>query len=276
MRLIYLLKKILAKWIYFWRNDKLSNYTNLLNNLEELKLDKFRTYLPNYLEEINENQINFIDALLNLTEKEIEFRNERASKIQVSVSAFPFEKTLKDFDFDFQPSVNKTKLQDLETLRFLDNKENILFYGNSGVGKTHLAVGLGIAAAKKRHLTYFISCNDLIMQLNKAHAENRLEAKLKHFSKYKLLVIDEIGYLPIDRQGANLFFQLINKRYEKNSTIITTNQPFSKWGDVFSDATLANAILDRLIHHSSIIKITGPSYRLRDKIDLLEGKGNKN
>lgn len=114
------------------------------------------------------------------------------------------------------------------------------------------------------------------MQLNKAHAENRLEAKLKHFSKYKLLVIDEIGYLPIDRQGANLFFQLINKRYEKNSTIITTNQPFSKWGDVFSDATLANAILDRLIHHSSIIKITGPSYRLRDKIDLLEGKGNKN
>lgn len=123
MRLIYLLKKILAKWIYFWRNDKLSNYTNLLNNLEELKLDKFRTYLPNYLEEINENQINFIDALLNLTEKEIEFRNERASKIQVSVSAFPFEKTLKDFDFDFQPSVNKTKLQDLETLRFLDNGE---------------------------------------------------------------------------------------------------------------------------------------------------------
>ena len=150
-------------------------------------------------------------------EKEIEFKNERASKIQIAVSAFPFEKTLNDFEFDFQPS------------------------------------------------------------LNKAHAENRLENKLKHYAKYKLLIIDEIGYLPIDRQGANLFFQLINKRYEKNSTIITTNQPFSKWGEIFSDPTLANAILDRLIHHSTVIKITGPSYRLKDKMDLLETKvNNKN
>ncbi len=114
------------------------------------------------------------------------------------------------------------------------------------------------------------------MQLNKAHTENRLETKLKHFAKYRLLIIDEIGYLPIDKQGANLLFQLINKRYEKNSTIITTNQPFSKWGEVFSDITLANAILDRLIHHSSIIKITGPSYRLKDKIDVLESKKSSN
>src|SRR5690606_665213 len=104
------------------------------------------------------------------------------SKIQISVSAFPFEKTLADFDFGFQPSINKSQLLDLESLRFLENKENILFYGPSGVGKTHLAVALGVAAAKKRYLTYFISCHDLIMQLNKAHAENRLESKLKHFS----------------------------------------------------------------------------------------------
>lgn len=250
----------------------MSNYNKLLNNLEALKLEKFRSYLPNYLEEITKKEIPFTEALLELTEKELDFRNERASKIQISVSAFPFEKTLKDFDFDFQPSINKTQLLDLESLRFIENKENILFFGTSGVGKTHLAVALGIAAAKKRYLTYFISCHDLIMQLNKAHAENRLETKLKHFSKYKLLIIDEIGYLPIDKQGANLLFQLINKRYEKNSTIITTNQPFSKWGEVFSDVTLANAILDRLIHHSSIIKITGPSYRLKGKMDLLESK----
>lgn len=250
----------------------MSNYNKLLNNLEALKLEKFRSYLPNYLEEITKKEIPFTEALLELTEKELDFRNERASKIQISVSAFPFEKTLKDFDFDFQPSINKTQLLDLESLRFIENKENILFFGTSGVGKTHLAVALGIAAAKKRYLTYFISCHDLIMQLNKAHTENRLETKLKHFSKYKLLIIDEIGYLPIDKQGANLLFQLINKRYEKNSTIITTNQPFSKWGEVFSDVTLANAILDRLIHHSSIIKITGPSYRLKGKMDLLESK----
>ena len=146
----------------------------------------------------------------------------------------------------------------------MDKAENILFYGSSGVGKTHLAIALGVAAARKRNLTYFITCHDLIQQLNKAHSENRLETKLKHFAKHKLLIIDEIGYLPVDKQGANLFFQLIAKRYEKNSTIITTNQPFSKWADVFSDAVLASAILDRLLHHSHILKITGPSYRLKD------------
>lgn len=155
----------------------------------------------------------------------------------------------------------------MATLRFIENKENILFYGNPGVGKSHLAVSLGIIAAKKRYITYFISCHDLITQLNKSYAENRLEAKLKHYAKYKVLIIDEIGYLPIDKQGANLLFQLIAKRYEKNSTIITTNQAFSKWGEVFADSIIANALLDRLIHHSHIIKILGPSYRIKDKFN---------
>lgn len=248
----------------------MSNYNKLLNNLETLKMDKMRNYLPNYLETIASQDISFVDAMLELTEKEIEFKNERASKVQVTVSAFPFEKELKDFDFDYQPSINKKQIYDLATLRFLENKENILFYGNSGVGKTHLAVSLGIEAARKRYITYFISCHDLITQLNKAHSENRLEVKLKHYAKYRLLIIDEIGYLPIDKQGANLLFQLIARRYEKNSTIITTNQMFSKWGEVFSDPIIANALLDRLIHHSHIIKIKGPSYRIKDKIDMSE------
>ena len=238
--------------------------TKLMNNLEELNLEKIYTYLPNYLDSISGQEISLSDALLHLTDKEIEFRNERASKVQVAVSGFPFVKTLDDFDFDYQPSVNKRQLYDLQQLRFMDKAENILFYGSSGVGKTHLAKALGVAAARKRNLTYFISCHDLIQQLNKAHSENRLETKLKHFAKHKLLIIDEIGYLPVDKQGANLFFQLIARRYEKNSTIITTNQPFSKWADVFSDAVLASAILDRLLHHSHILKITGPSYRLKD------------
>lgn len=238
--------------------------TKLMNNLEELNLEKIYTYLPNYLDSISGQEISLSDALLHLTDKEIEFRNERASKVQVAVSGFPFVKTLDDFDFDYQPSVNKRQLYDLQQLRFMDKAENILFYGSSGVGKPHLAIALGVAAARKRNLTYFISCHDLIQQLNKAHSENRLETKLKHFAKHKLLIIDEIGYLPVDKQGANLFFQLIARRYEKNSTIITTNQPFSKWADVFSDAVLASAILDRLLHHSHILKITGPSYRLKD------------
>lgn len=244
----------------------------LLNNLENLKLEKFRTFLPNYIPEITKGSISFTDALLKLTEKELEFRNERASKIQISVAGFPFQKTLDDFEFDFQPSINKGELLELASLGFVERCENVLFYGSSGVGKTHLSIALGISAAKKRYLTYFISAHDLIINLNKAYAENRLEQKLKHYTKYKLLIIDEIGYLPIDKNGANLLFQLINKRYEKKSTIITTNQPFSKWSEIFDDITIANAILDRLIHHSHIIKIAGPSYRLKDKVELINAK----
>jgi DNA replication protein DnaC len=250
----------------------MSNYNRLLNNLETLKLEKMRGFLPGYLDAISDKDVPFIDALLELTTKELEFQSERASKIQIHVAGFPFEKRIKDFDFDFQPSINKAQILDLATLRFMENKENILFYGSPGVGKSHLSIALGMEAASKRHITYFTSCHDLIVQLEKAHSENRLEAKLKHFAKYKLLIIDEIGFLPVDKHGANLFFQLIAKRYEKFSTIITTNQPFSKWAEVFSDSTLANAILDRLLHHSHIIKITGPSYRLKDKMDAMEAK----
>lgn len=245
-------------------------YAKLMNNLEILKLEKMYSYIPKYLDVVTKQQIPLIDALVHLTDKEIAYKNEMASKIQISVAGFPFVKRSDDYDYDFQPSVNKTQIKDLCSLRFIENKENILFYGTPGVGKTHLATAIGIEAASKRYLTYFISCHDLIQNLRKAYNENRLEARLKHYSKYKLLIIDEIGYLPIDQLGANLFFQLITKRYEHTSTIITTNQPFSKWGEVFSDATLANAILDRLLHHAHIIKIVGPSYRTKDIYELIQ------
>lgn len=248
------------------------NYNRLMNNLDILKLDKIREYLPNYLNSINDKDIPLVDSLLELTSKEIEFKDERASIQMVKVSNFPFEKGIHDYDFDFQPSINKSQVLDLSTLRFIGNNENILFVGPSGVGKTHLATSIGIESAKKRYSTYFISCHDLITQLNKAHFENKLESKLKHYSKYRVLIIDEIGYLPVDKQGANLLFQLIAKRYEKKCTIVTTNQPFSKWGEVFDDNVLANAILDRLLHHSHIIKINGQSYRIKDKIDQASRK----
>ena len=244
----------------------MNNYNKLLNNFEILKLDKIRELYPYYIEKITKEDFTLTDALYELTNKEIDYRDERASQIQITVSAFPYKKEIEDFDFDYQPSINKNEILELNTLGFIDRKENILFLGPSGVGKTHLAVALGITAAKKRYSVYFISCHDLITQLNKAHFENKLEQRIKHFSKYQLLIIDEIGYLPVDKQGANLFFQLIAKRYEKNSTIITTNMNFNKWGEVFSDNILANAILDRLLHHSNVININGNSYRIKDKI----------
>lgn len=245
-------------------------YAKLLNNLETLKLEKMYSYVPNYLDTVVKEGTPVLDALVHLTDKEIAYKNAMASKIQITVAGFPFVKRADEYDYDFQPSVNKAQIKDLCSLRFIENKENILFYGTPGVGKTHLATAIGVEAASKRHLTYFITCHDLIQNLRKAYDENRLEARLKHYNKYRLLIIDEIGYLPIDQLGANLFFQLITKRYEHNSTIITTNQPFSKWGDVFSDVTLANAILDRLLHHSHIVKIVGPSYRTKDVYELIQ------
>ena len=235
----------------------MSMYTDLIDNLEILKLDNIKNMLPGYLDEMKDKNISFTEMLYDLTKEEIKYQTERAAKVNIKVSAFPFEKTLDDFDFSYQPSVDKTELFDLETLRFMEKSENIIFVGTSGVGKTHLAVGIGMAAAKRRISTYYITFNDLINQLVQANSENRADIKIKYFCKYKLLIIDEIGYLPITKEGAYL--------YEKKSTILTTNQVFSKWSDIFGDSVVTAAIIDRLVHHSHIIKIKGQSYRIKDR-----------
>ena len=185
-------------------------------------------------------------------------------------SAKDFCKLAKKFGVDC--AIRNITDQEGDEVHFVENKENVIFVGTSGVGKTHLATALGICCTKARFQTYFITFENLITQLKKAYQENRLESRLKFFSKYKVLIIDEIGYMPIDSDTANIFFQLIAKRYEKNSTIITTNMPFSKWGEFFGSATLANAVLDRLLHHSEVISIKGPSYRIKDKRLVLEAQ----
>ena len=182
---------------------------------------------------------------------------------------------MDDFDFTFQPGINKKQLVEFTSLGFIERTENILFVGSSGVGKTHLATSIGIECARNRYSTYFVSFESLINQLKKSLLENRLESRMKFFARYKILIIDEIGYMPIDQDAANIFFQLIARRYEKHCTIITTNMPFSKWGEIFGSPTLANAILDRLLHHSSVISIKGPSYRLKEKRALLEGQDDE-
>lgn len=168
-------------------------YTQLVNNLDELGFTEVEPFLSEHLTTAAKDGISIQEALLDITNREISLRNQRAAQIQVSVSHFPYVKTIDEFDFHFQTSVSKSEIKDLATLRFLENKENILFYGTPGTGKTHLATAIGIEAAKKRNITYFITCHDLIQTLRKAHDENRLESRLKHFAKYKLLLIDEIG-----------------------------------------------------------------------------------
>ena len=248
-------------------------YTELRNNLEYLNLNQMKENIDTYIDLINNKERTVVEALNDLTKLEIRLKEERAMNACVKVANFPFLKTLNDFDFTFQPTINKDKIKDLTTLRFIQKKENILFLGNPGVGKTHLSVSIGIAAAEKRYSTYFINCHELLLNLKRAHLENRLDTRLKHYAKYKVLIIDEIGYLPITKEEANMFFQLINMRYEKNSTIITTNKEFSKWGEIFGDVTIASAILDRLLHHSTVEKITGKSYRTKEK---LQSKDNSN
>ncbi|NLB77805.1 MAG: ATP-binding protein [Clostridiaceae bacterium] len=252
----------------------MTNYTKLLNGLDNLEMYLIKENLDTYIKLVNSGEKSVVDALYELVEIELSQKRIRAINGCIKVANFPFFKTLDDFDFGFQPGINKQEFLDLATLRFIEKKENVLLVGTSGVGKTHLATAIGMESAKNRFSTYFISFQSLMAQLKKALNENRLESRMKFFGRYKVLIIDEIGYLPIDPDAANLFFQLIALRYDKHCTIITTNSPFSKWGEIFGSPTLANAILDRLLHHSHVISIKGPSYRLKEKQYVLEGDMN--
>lgn len=241
-----------------------SIYRQTVQNLETLRLNQMKLHLDEVAQDVGTQNLSFSEGLLKLTNYEVDFKEKSAAQNMIHAAAFPFVKTLADYDFEFQPSVSEAQMQEFCTLGFLERAENIVFLGSSGVGKTHLATAIGIAAARHHNITYFVKCSSLLQQLRKAKLENRLEARLKHFNRYKLLIIDEIGYLPIDREDSNLFFQLIDMRYEKKSTILTTNINFSEWDSVFYDAVVADAILNRILHHSHVVTITGKSYRLKD------------
>lgn len=196
--------------------------------------------------------------------REVAAREARIVRQRIRSSGFPYVKGLADFDWDFQPSVPRARVEELATLRFIERAENVLLVGSPGVGKTHLAVAIGIEAVRAGREARFMDCARLVEDLQDAQARGILKKRLKYYAHSKLLVIDELGYLDIGEGGADLLFQLISTRYEQRSTIITTNVGIGGWGKVFGDDVAASAIADRVCHHCHVIKITGRSYRLKD------------
>lgn len=247
-----------------------SAYTRIIENLQFLKSNESLKVIDKTLDYVNANNMSFVDGFLYFTEAQVEQKKANLIKHSVNMAGFPKHKKLEEFEFDYQSSINQQQIYDLNSLRFIEKQENVIFYGNSGVGKTHLATAIGITAAQNRQSTYFIKCSDLMDTLRKAQLEGRLPERLKKFSGYKLLIIDELGYLPISKEDSKLFFQLVDRRYERNSTIITTNINFSQWDEIFGDAMIAGAIVDRLLHHSTVVTIKGKSYRLQSLYNMDE------
>lgn len=243
-----------------------SKEERLRENLKALKLQKIAEVFPEVTRRAAQEELSHLDYLDQLVSREAAYRHERMVKYRIAAAKLPFRKTLAEYDFSHPSRINKQKVLDIFDLSFIEDKSNVIFIGPTGVGKTHLSVGLAFAACETNISVRFTTAIGMVNHLTAALADSTFVPKLKQYTRPRVLVIDELGYLPIDRKGADLIFQVVSNRYEQGSIILTTNRPFKQWGNLMNqDNTLASALIDRLGHHAEVVVIEGKSYRMKGK-----------
>ena len=223
--------------------------------------------------QLERGEMSALEAIDALLTEELTLRENRRIKTALVMARLSTIKPLASFDFSFQPSLDKNRIMALAELKFIDRAEVLHLVGPPGTGKSHLSLALGVEAIKAGRSVYFTTLADLVGALAKAEREGILRERIRFFCRFALLIVDEIGYLPVTAGGGNLFFQLVNARYERGAMILTSNRGFAEWGDIFGDPVVATALLDRLLHHAVVIQIEGSSYRLREHADLLPETG---
>lgn len=242
-------------------------YQLLKNNLKLLNLNTINNIFAAEAEKALKDNTSHIDYLNILTQAEIQDKQQRSINYKIRNAKFPCLKTIDSFDFDFQPSINEKQFRKLTQLEFIEKTENILLLGPPGVGKTHLAIAIGLKACETRIRTIYLTAEQLMNELVIAQFNKQLQETIEKYTRFPLMIIDELGFLPIDKQIANLFFQLISRKYEQSSIILTSNKPLKQWGEIFNDDVIAAAIVDRLVHHSHIFRINGKSFRAQQKLE---------
>jgi DNA replication protein DnaC len=233
--------------------------------LDRLKMEHLLTQLDGVCEQAAKGDLDYQGFLAQALEAEWRGRQQRGIESRLRLARFPWLKTVEQFDFEFQPSLDRKVVRELAGVSFIERTENVVLLGPPGVGKTHLAIALGVKAVEAGYSVLFLTLENLMGRLVRARHENRLDRTLQQFTYPRLLILDELGYLPLSREEASLFFRLLVRRYERGSLIVTSNKSFADWGEVFNDHVLATAILDRLLHHATTLNIKGESYRLREK-----------